>query len=66
MSRVEEIQSAIEALSPEEYGRLRQWLSGKDWEQWDKQIADDAQAGKLDFLIKEALEEKAQGRLKEL
>lgn len=66
MSRVEEIQSAIEALSPEEYGRLRQWFSEKDWEQWDKQIADDAQAGKLDFLITEALEEKAQGRLKEL
>lgn len=66
MSRVEEIQSAIESLSPEEYAHLREWFSERDWEQWDKQIEEDTKAGKLDFLIEEALAEKAQGRLKEL
>jgi hypothetical protein len=46
MSSVEEIQSAIVSLSPEEYARLRAWFMERDWEQWDQQIAADAQAGK--------------------
>ena len=50
MSRVEEIQSAIVSLSPEDYARLRQWLAERDWEQWDREIAQDAASGKLDFL----------------
>ncbi len=33
---------------------------------WDVQIREDVAAGKLDFLIKEALEEKSTGKLKEL
>jgi len=66
MSRVEELQTAIASLTPEEYTRLRAWFIERDWEQWDQQIAADAQAGKLDFLIAEAMAEKAQGRLREL
>ncbi len=66
MSRVEELQTAIAALAPEEYARLRQWFVERDWEQWDRQIEEDAQAGKLDSLIEEAMTEKAQGRLREL
>jgi hypothetical protein len=38
MTRVEEIQVAIESLSYEEYIRLRQWFSERDWEKWDRQI----------------------------
>jgi hypothetical protein len=66
MIKVQEIQSAIESLPQAEYVRLRQWFSERDWERWDKQIEADSEAGKLDFLIKEALDEKAKGRLKEL
>ncbi|MBC7251876.1 MAG: hypothetical protein H5T62_16555 [Anaerolineae bacterium] len=66
MTKVQEIQAAIESLPREEYIRLRQWFSERDWEQWDKQIETDSEAGKLDFLIEEALDEKARGRLKEL
>jgi hypothetical protein len=66
MSSVEEIQSAIVSLSPEEYARLRAWFIERDWEQWDQQIEADAQAGKLDFLIAEAMAEKAQGHLRDL
>ena len=51
---IEEIQVAIQSLPPDQYVRLRQWLSEWDWEQWDRQIEADAEAGKLDFLIKEA------------
>jgi len=66
MSSVEEIQSAIVSLPPEEYARLRAWFIERDWEQWDQQIAADAHAGKLDFLIAEAMAEKAQGHLRGL
>jgi len=66
VSSVEEIQSAIVSLAPEEYARLREWFIERDWEQWDQQIEADAQAGKLDFLIAEAMAEKAQGHLRDL
>lgn len=66
MIKVQEIQAAIESLPWEEYVRLRQWFSERDWEQWDKQIEADSETGKLDFLIKEAFDEKAKRHLKEL
>ena len=66
MSKVEEIQSTIVSLPPEDYARLRQWFAERDWDQWDREIERDTAAGKLDFLIDEAVAEKAQGRLQEL
>ena len=66
MSKIEEILCSIESLSKEEYTQLKQWLTERDWEKWDKQIEADSNSGRLDFLIKEALDEKAQGKLKEL
>jgi len=56
----------IERLPSEEFTELFRWLSEKDWEKWDNQIVADSQAGRLDFLIREAHEEKAKGRLKDL
>jgi len=64
MIKVQEIQAAIESLPRREYVRLRQWFSNRDWEQWDEQIAADSASGKLDFLVREALDEKTKGRLK--
>ena len=66
MSRVEAIQLAVLSLSAEEYVYLRQWFAERDWERWDKQIEEDAASGKLDFLIAEAMAEKAQGQLRDL
>jgi hypothetical protein len=66
VTTVEKIQSEIKSLSPEEYAHLRLWFFERDWEQWDRQIEEDAESGKLDFLVEEAFAEKAQGRLKEL
>jgi hypothetical protein len=66
MLKIEEIQAAIESLPEDEYARLRRWFSERDWDKWDKRIAVDSESGKLDFLIKEARDEKAQGKLKEL
>jgi len=61
MSTVEQIKSAISALSKEDYIHLREWFSEKDWEQWDKEIERDSASGKLDFLMEEAATEKKQG-----
>ncbi|MBU4292640.1 MAG: hypothetical protein KJ770_01130 [Actinobacteria bacterium] len=66
MSKVEKILCSIESLSEEEYTRLREWFSERDWGKWDRQIDIDSELGKLDFLIKEALNEKAKGKLREL
>ena len=66
MSKVDKIKEAIESLPEEEYAQLRQWFSEKDWQKWDRQIEADSKSGKLDFLIEEALNEKAKGKLKTL
>lgn len=66
VSKVRRIRTEIESLSDEEYSELRKWFSERDWEKWDRQIEEDSGSGKLDFLIKEVLDEKAKGSLKEL
>ena len=66
MTKVDKIKAAIDALPEEDYVHLRQWFSEKDWEKWDRQIEADSESGRLDFLIKEALDERRKGKLKEL
>ena len=51
------------ALPETDYRELRQWFSELDWNKWDREIEADSKAGKLDFLISEAFEEKEKGRL---
>jgi len=45
-----EIEKAIENLPPPEFQELRRWVSERDSKQWDKEIADDLNAGKFDEL----------------
>ena len=66
MTQLEQIQAEIETLSHKDYVRLRNWINEKDWDEWDREIETDSNAGKLDFLIEEAIAEKSQGKLKEL
>ncbi len=51
MTKVEEIQAAIEALPKEEYVQLRRWFTERDWREWDRQIEADSAAAKLDYLL---------------
>jgi hypothetical protein len=44
---------------------LRESFPERDWEQWGKQIEADSEAGKLDFLINEALGKKVNDHLSE-
>ena len=66
MSKIDELKAEIERLPSEEFTEIVRWLSEKDWERWDKEIEADSQAGRLDFLVREAREEKAKGTLKDL
>lgn len=66
MTTVEQIQTAIKSLSSKEYTRLKHWFTEREWQSWDRKIEMDSEAGKLDFLIEEALTSKRLGQLKEL
>lgn len=66
MPNVEEIQAEIEALSQEDFVRLREWFADKDWLLWDKQLEADIAKGKLDFLLEEAMTAKSQEKLQDL
>ena len=66
MKTAEQIQNDIEELPQAEYMKLVHWFTEHDWNAWDEQIEKDVASGKLDFLIDEALEEKAEGRLRNL
>jgi hypothetical protein len=66
MTNIKEIQVAIESLSEEDYSTLRKWFSDRDWAKWDRQIAKDSRSGKLDFLIRDAVSDKENEKLKDL
>jgi len=65
MSRVEEIEAAIDGLPPKDYWRIVQWFRVREQRRWDEQLDADSSAGKLDFLFDEAESEAAKGLLRE-
>jgi len=66
MTRLEELELAIESLPENEYSQFRRWFLERDWEKWDREIEADSTSGKLDFLVKEAQDAKAERTLKDL
>jgi hypothetical protein len=66
MSTITEIERAVKQLSPEELAKFREWFAEFDAAAWDRQIEQDAAAGKLDALAEEALDDLRKGRCKEL
>ena len=65
MSRLEEIEDAVERLSPEEYQRFSQWFLDRQNEKWDAALDQHSVSGKLDFLFEEADGEASEGQLRE-
>ena len=63
---VKELEKAVAGLSPEELAEFRAWFQTFDMDRWDRQIAEDTAAGKLDKLAEEAIAEHRAGRVKEL
>ena len=65
MSRVDEIQAAIDGLPPTEYLRIVHWFCEREQDRWDLQLGSDSNEGKLDFLFDEGESEFAYGQLSE-
>ena len=65
MTDVKQIQAEIEALSQEDFKRLREWFAEKDWLLWDNQLEADIAKGKLNFLFEEAMIATSQGKLQD-
>ena len=66
MSTASEIERAIEQLPPAELAKLREWFAAFDGERWDRQFEADAQAGRLDTLADEALDDFRNGQSRKL
>ena len=66
MNALEKLAELIETLSPEELKKFRAWFAKFDARLWDAQIEADAEAGKRDALVTEALAEHKAGKTHEL
>lgn len=66
MSNAEDIEKAVEQLTPHELARFRAWFEVFDARQFDAAIERDAHAAKLDVLAEEALAAHHAGRSREL
>lgn len=62
MSGTLEIEQAVKSLSPSELTSFRDWFLGFDAEAWDVQFAKDVEAGRLDALADEAIQDLRGGR----
>lgn len=62
MRTAQEIEAAIKQLSPDEMAAFRAWYAEFDATAWDHQLAEDEAAGRLDWLIQEALDDLHAGR----
>jgi hypothetical protein len=66
MTKLEELEKAIAGLQEDDYRQFRRWFLERDWERWDREIIEDSRGGKLDFLVKEALDAKRDNKLRDL
>ena len=66
MMNVEKLESAVKRLPADEFARFRKWFLEFEAESWDRQIAGDLEAGRLDGLLAEALSDLKAGRFREL
>ncbi len=64
MSTVAKIEGAISNLPPQDFAQLRDWLQERDNLLWDKQIEEDAAAGRLDHVVAKIEGDIAAGRTK--
>ena len=66
MSTVEEIEAAIEHLSPDEVARLSEWLGSFEAQSWDGQLERDVRAGHLEKVWEKAQREIEGGKARPL
>jgi len=66
MSTIQEIQTAVSELSPEELSVFRAWFAEFDAKVWDQEFEQDVTAGRLEALAEEALRDLREGRCTDL
>ena len=66
MTKLEQIEQAVLALSEAEQAKFRKWFAELEAQRWDEQIERDAKAGKLDKLAERARAAHKAGRTREL
>ncbi len=62
MTSVQDIEAAVERLAPEQRAQFRAWFEAFDANEWDRRLEQDINAGRLDWLADEALDDLASGR----
>jgi hypothetical protein len=62
MSTIQEIEDAIRRLPDVDLAALRAWFAEFDVAAWDRQFERDVEAGRLDALAGEALQDAHEGR----
>jgi hypothetical protein len=66
MTTVDEIEKAIESLTPEQLARFRRWFEDFDAARFDARIERDAGSGRLDRLAEAALADMREGHARQL
>jgi hypothetical protein len=62
MTTVAEVTGAVKRLPKKDLARFRKWFVEYDATVWDRQLEEDAAAGHLDKLAREALRDHKAGR----
>jgi hypothetical protein len=63
---IEDIEKAVAGLPPDQYAQFRAWFEVFEADRFDRKIERDAQAGKLDRLADQAIDDLRKGRAREL
>ena len=66
MSTLQDIEKAVQELSPDQLATFRAWFVEYDQALWDKQLERDIASGRLDSLADEAVEDLRNGRCSDL
>jgi hypothetical protein len=66
MTKLEKIEKEIASLDSSDVRKLSEWFAAYEADLWDKQIAKDADGGKLDALIEKAKRDIAEGKVSPL
>lgn len=61
MTKIKDIESAIEKLSKSDLSEFRAWFEEFDAKVWDMQFEEDASSGKLDKVAEQALSDYKDG-----
>ena len=63
---IEDIEKAVAALPPDQYAEFRAWFEAFESDPFDRKIERDTQAGKLDRLADQTIDDLRKGRAREL